>query len=225
MIVTIDGPAGAGKSSVALKLAENLGFFFLDTGAMYRCVTLACMRAQVDLHDPAATLEIANCCQIDLARGSVALNRLDVTREIRNPAVAKSIKAIAENPEIRELMVQQQRRICTGQDCVTEGRDQGTVAFPNAECKIFLTATAEERARRRYQQLLDAGIDSDFDEILIQQNQRDANDSNRLTGPLIAAPDAIVVATDGMSEQQVLDKLLEIVRSRRSDPSSQSVTK
>jgi cytidylate kinase len=155
----------------------------------------------------------------------VALNRLDVTREIRNPAVAKSIKTIAENPEIRELMVQQQRRICEGQDCVTEGRDQGTVAFPNAECKIFLTATSEERARRRYQQLLDAGIDADFDEILIQQNQRDENDSNRLAGPLVAAPDAIVVATDGMSEQQVLDKLLEIVRSRRSGPSSQPVTK
>jgi cytidylate kinase len=225
MIVTIDGPAGAGKSSVALKLAETLGFFFLDTGAMYRCITLACMQAQVDLEDPAATLDMAQCCQIDLAKGSVALNQIDVTRQIRTPAVAKSIKPIAENPEIRALMVQQQRRICAGQDCVTEGRDQGTVAFPDAECKIFLTATPEERARRRYQQLLDNGIDADYDEILRQQNQRDENDSNRLAGPLIAAPDAFVVGTDGMSEQQVHDKLLEIVRLRIVDNTSESVTK
>lgn len=214
MIVTIDGPAGAGKSSVSLKLADALGFFFLDTGAMYRCVTLACLRANIDLSDPSAALEIAKSCEIELAKGSVKLNRDDVTREIRNPTVAKSIKPIAENPRIRELMVQQQRKICADRDCVTEGRDQGTVAFPDAQCKIFLTASPQERARRRVQQLLDNNIDADYDEILSQQNQRDQNDSSRQAGPLRAAPDSIVVITDGMTEQQVLEHLLGIVKDR-----------
>jgi cytidylate kinase len=214
MIVTIDGPAGAGKSSVSLKLAEALGYFFLDTGAMYRCVTLACLRAKIDLSDPQATLAIAKTCEIELSKGSVKLNQDDVTREIRNPTVAKSIKPIAENPHIRELMVQAQRSICQNRDCVTEGRDQGTVAFPDAQCKIFLTASPQERARRRYQQLLDSNIDADYDEILNLQNQRDENDSNRETGPLRAASDAIFVSTDGMSEEQVLAKLTQIVRSR-----------
>lgn len=214
MIVTIDGPAGAGKSSVSLKLADALGFFFLDTGAMYRCVTLACLRANIDLSDPSAALEIAQSCEIELAPGSVKLNRDDVTREIRNPTVAKSIKPIAENPRIRELMVQQQRKICADRDCVTEGRDQGTVAFPDAQCKIFLTASPQERARRRVQQLLDNNIDADYDEILSQQNQRDQNDSSRQAGPLRAAPDSIVVITDGMTEQQVLEHLLGIVKDR-----------
>ena len=197
MIVTIDGPAGAGKSSVAHKLAEALGFFFLDTGAMYRCVTLACLRAEIDLQDTSATLAIARGCKIEMSKGSVKLNHLDVTREIRNPLVAKSIKPIAGCPAIRELMVQEQRRICS-----------------NIDCKIFLTATPEERARRRFQQLLDNDMDADYDEILRQQNERDANDSNRQSGPLKAAGDAIVVYTDGLTEQQVLEKLLEIVRVR-----------
>ena len=214
MIVTIDGPAGAGKSSVSLKLAEALGFFFLDTGAMYRCVTLACLSSRIDMSDPQATLQIAKSCQIELSKGTVKLNDQDVTREIRNPTVAKSIKPIAENPQIRDLMVQAQRRICQDRDCVTEGRDQGTVAFPNAQCKIFLTASAEERARRRYQQLLDNQIDADYDEILNLQNQRDENDSKRQTGPLRAAGDAIVVNTDGLSEEEVLAKLIGIVRSK-----------
>lgn len=221
MIVTIDGPAGAGKSSVSLKLADALGFFFLDTGAMYRCVTLACLRAQIDLSDPSAALEIAKSCEIELAKGSVKLNRDDVTREIRNPTVAKSIKPIAENPRIRELMVQQQRKICADRDCVTEGRDQGTVAFPDAQCKIFLTASPQERARRRVQQLLDNNIDADYDEILSQQNQRDQNDSSRQAGPLRAAPDSIVVITDGMTEQQVLEHLLGIVKDRLGQGSRQ----
>jgi len=214
MIVTIDGPAGAGKSSVSLRLADALGFFFLDTGAMYRCVTLACLRRGIDLDDPQATLDLARTCKIELSKGLVLLNGDDVTKEIRTPTVAKSIKPIAENPLIRELMVQEQRRICSGRDCVTEGRDQGTVAFPDAQCKIFLTASPEERARRRYLQLLDNGIDADYSEILQLQNERDENDSKRQTGPLKAAADAIVVSTDGLNEGQVLDKLLEIVRQR-----------
>ncbi|MFN6139151.1 MAG: (d)CMP kinase, partial [Planctomycetota bacterium] len=120
----------------------------------------------------------------------------------------------ADHPPNRELMVKSHRSSCHDRDCVTEGRDQGTVAFPNAQCKIFLTASAEERARRRYQQLLDNQIDADYDEILNLQNQRDENDSKRQTGPLRAAGDAIVVNTDGLSEEEVLAKLIGIVRSK-----------
>lgn len=214
MIVTIDGPAGAGKSSVSHRLANALGFFFLDTGAMYRCVTLACLRSDTDLDNPQATLDVARTCEIELGNGFVKLNGADVTLEIRTPKVAKSIRSIAENHRIRELMVDQQRRICADRDCVTEGRDQGTVAFPQAQCKIFLTASPEERARRRYLQLLDNNIDADYEEILRLQNERDENDSKRQSGPLKAASDAVVVSTDGMNEQQVLEKLLGIVRLR-----------
>lgn len=220
MIVTIDGPAGAGKSSVSLRLADALGYFFLDTGAMYRCVTLACLRADIDLEDAEATFAIAKNCRIELSKGAVRLNQDDVTREIRHPNVARSIKPIAENARIRELMVQEQRRICSDKDCVTEGRDQGTVAFPEAQCKIFLTASPEERARRRYLQLLDNNIDADYDEILRQQNERDQNDSWRAAGPLRAASDAVVVCTDGMTEEQVLERLLEIVRARAAQQAS-----
>jgi cytidylate kinase len=214
MIVTIDGPAGAGKSSVSVKLADTLGYFFLDTGAMYRCVTLACLRSKIDLDDPDAAFAIAQSCEILLGKGSVRLNQDDVTHQIRDPAVANSIKPIAGNPRIRELMVLQQRKICEGRDCVTEGRDQGTVAFPDAQCKIFLTASPQERARRRVQQLLERNIQADYEEILLQQNRRDENDSTRASGPLRAAADAIIVSTDGLTEQQVHDRLLEIVKSR-----------
>ena len=215
MIVAIDGPAGAGKSSVARALADELGFAFLDTGAMYRCVTLACLRSGVVLDDPEKSLSVANACHIELGVDSVKLNGEDVSKAIRQPEVSQSIKPIAGHPGIRALMVEQQRRICAQGDYVTEGRDQGTVAFPMAECKIFLTASPEERARRRVEQLIRGGVQAEYQAILAQQNERDANDSNRTTGPLRAATDAIYVSTDGMSEQQVLEQLLTIVQSKQ----------
>lgn len=215
MIVAIDGPAGAGKSSVARALADELGFAFLDTGAMYRCVTLACLRSGVALDDPEKSLSVANACHIELGVDSVKLNGEDVSKAIRQPEVSQSIKPIAGHPGIRALMVEQQRRICAQGDYVTEGRDQGTVAFPMAECKIFLTASPEERARRRVEQLIRGGVQAEYQAILAQQNERDANDSNRSTGPLRAATDAIYVSTDGMSEQQVLEQLLTIVQSKQ----------
>jgi len=215
MIVTIDGPAGAGKSSVAKRLSKVLGFSFLDTGAMYRCVTLACLRRNIPLRDPSAVAQIAMDLAIELREDSVWMDGEDVTIAIRTPEVTRSIKAIADNLQVRAAMVQAQRRWVEGKDVVTEGRDQGTVAFPDAPCKIFLTASPEERARRRLRQLLDAGMDADYDEILRLQQERDENDMKRPTGGLRPASNAITVNTDGMQEDDVLQRLLEIVRDRR----------
>lgn len=181
---------------------------------MYRCVTLACLRRNIPLRDPSAVAQIAIHLAIDLREDSVWMDGEDVSIAIRTPEVTRSIKAIADNLQVRAAMVQAQRRWVEGKDVVTEGRDQGTVAFPDAPCKIFLTASPEERARRRLQQLLDAGIDADYDEILRNQQERDENDMKRPTGGLRPASNAITVNTDGMLEEDVLRRLLEIVRDR-----------
>ena len=215
MIVTIDGPAGAGKSSVAKRLAKEIGFQFLDTGAMYRCVTLACLRKQLSLTDHFAVAEIARSARIELDHSQVFLDGENVSQEIRRSAISHSIRAIADNQTVREIMVSIQRQWTQGRDVVTEGRDQGTVAFPNAECKIFLTATSEERARRRVGQLIELGMDADYSEILENQNLRDTHDTQRESGGLRAASDSITVWTDGMSEDDVLNCLIEIVQKKR----------
>ena len=215
VIVTIDGPAGAGKSSVAKRLASEIDFEFLDTGAMYRCVTLACIRRQLFLTQVDEVAAVARAIRIELAAGRVFLNGQNVSEEIRKPSITQSIRHIADNSSVRQVMVDLQRRWTEGRDVVTEGRDQGTVAFPNAECKIFLTATPEERARRRVGQLLELGMDADYLEILEQQNQRDSQDTNRESGGLKAASDSISVWTDGLSEEKVLQNLVEIVQAKR----------
>jgi cytidylate kinase len=216
LIVTIDGPAGAGKSSVAKRLAKQLGFDFLDTGAMYRCVTLACLRHGISLDQVESVAEIARDLKINLSPHCVELNGENVTEAIRTPKVTKSIQAIADNVQVRSILVNAQRKWGQGKDAVTEGRDQGTVAFPTAECKIFLTAGPEERARRRVAQLLELGVDVSFEEVLELQNQRDSQDTLRPEGGLRPAVDSIMVCTDGMSEDEVLNKLVNIVDQRRS---------
>jgi CMP/dCMP kinase len=216
LIVTIDGPAGAGKSSVAKRLAKELGFAFLDTGAMYRCVTLACMRRKLLMENKEEVAALARQLNIQLLASKVMLDGEDVTESIRTPNVTKSISAIANNVEVRDVMVEAQRRWSEGKDAVTEGRDQGTVAFPSAECKIFLTASPEVRAHRRVSQLIELGIDASFDEILENQKLRDDQDTKREKGGLRPADDAITVWTDGMTEKEVLKKLVEIVRKRNS---------
>lgn len=217
MIVTIDGPAGAGKSSVSRRLADEIGFSFLDTGAMYRCVTLACLQQGLDLGDQDAVANLAMDLAIDLDGDRVLLDGKDVSMRIRLPDVTNCIKQIADNMRVRQAMVDAQRRWAEERDVVTEGRDQGTVAFPHAECKIFLTATPEERARRRVIQLNENGFAADYDEILATQNLRDQQDMQREVGGLKAATDAITVWTDGLREDQVLARLIEIVRDKQAD--------
>ncbi len=212
MIVTIDGPAGAGKSSISRRLANELGFGFLDTGAMYRAVALKGLQAEIDWNDAERLVEFAKSATIDLSGQAVLLDGADVTHEIRSQQVTEVTRYAANNVGVREELVRMQREIADGKDMVTEGRDQGTLVFPHAECKIFLTASAEERARRRVSDLARRGEAVEYEVILQQQIRRDEEDSQRAVGPLLKADDAVEVMTDGMTEEQVLQKLVSIVQ-------------
>ncbi|MBX7167819.1 MAG: (d)CMP kinase [Pirellulales bacterium] len=214
MIVTIDGPAGAGKSTVARALARRLGYRFLDTGAMYRAVALAALERNVALDDPQAMGRLAQTLRIELPGDNVLLDGRDVTAAIRTPHVTRHIHYAADNPAVRAHLVTCQRQLAEHADVVTEGRDQGTVVFPRAECKFFLTASPEERARRRVAELAARGQEIAFDEVLADQNLRDARDAAREVGPLVRAADAIEVLTDGLSREQVIDQLEALVRRR-----------
>ena len=214
MIVTIDGPAGAGKSSAARSLARRLGFRFLDTGAMYRAVALAALRRGHDWSQPEALVELARSLRLELDSPRVLLDGEDVSQTIRTIEITSITHYAADNPGVRELMVEQQRVMAQSGDVVTEGRDQRTVVFPHAECKIFLTATPEERAQRRLEDLASRGQQTTLAEVLDKQNERDRRDSVRSCGPLRKAADAIEVCTDGMSPADVVDRLEALVRAR-----------
>lgn len=214
MIVTIDGPAGAGKSSVARQLANVLGFQFLDTGAMYRCVVLAALDAGIDLTDQVAMADIASEMKFSTDGDQISLNGQDVTAAIRTQEVTTSIHYVADNPQIRNILVRLQQDFASDVDVVTEGRDQGTVAFPNAECKIFLTASPVERARRRQEQLRQQGEQVELEVILQSQQTRDEQDEARELGGLHAAVDAVHVVTDGMKQFEVVEHLERLVRIR-----------
>lgn len=211
MIVTIDGPAGAGKSSIARDVADSLSFEFLDTGAMYRAITLAAIRAGLDLDDIHDLVALAGDVELVWAGDRILLDGDDVSDLIRTPEVTAKIRFIADPPEIRHMLTRQQRRLARGRDIVTEGRDQGSEVFPDADCKIFLTASPAERARRRCQQLADMGKPMRYEDILAAQNQRDLEDRLRPVGRLRAAADAIVVKTDGKSPDCVRGEVLRIV--------------
>lgn len=217
MIVTIDGPAGAGKSSIARQAADSLGFEFLDTGAMYRALALAGIRADVDWNDSAALLRLAKKVNIEFRQRCVWLNGNDVTALIRTPSVTDVIRNVADVVEIREILTEKQRAFVDGRDVVTEGRDQGSEVFPHAQCKIFLTASPEERARRRQQQLSEVGRYVPLEDILAQQNRRDQEDSTRPVGGLRPADDAIILHSDSLSLDEVLLEVLRIVHQRRGE--------
>ncbi len=212
MIVTIDGPAGAGKSTVARALARRLGFRFLDTGAMYRAVALAGMRHGVDWQRPDELAELARKITISVVGERILLGSEDVTEEIRTSAVTALTRHAADNQQVRRLLVELQRDVAAGDHFVTEGRDQGTVVFPEAECKVFLTADARHRAERRLNDLRAQGESATLEEVLAAQEKRDLEDSSRPIGALLPADDAVTVNTDGMTVDQVVDHLETIVR-------------
>ena len=211
MIITIDGPAGSGKSTVASRLAEVLGFQYLRTGLMYRAVALAGLRRGVDWNDPDALVRVAKEIRLTFDGPHIFLDGEDVSTEVDTLRVTAVTKYSAGNPAIREILTAMQQEYAARTNCITEGRDQGTVVFPNAELKIYLDATPEERARRRFEQKKALGEPADYDEILAGIVQRDFEDSTREIAPLKPAPDAVHILSDGMTVEEVVEKIRAMV--------------
>ena len=211
MIVTIDGPAGTGKSTVARILAERLGFEFLNTGAMYRAVAYACLQREIELTDAEAVGRVPPQVEILFANNRLLLDGHDVTEAIHGQDVTQGASLVAANPSVRAHLVELQRAAARGSNLVTEGRDQGTVVFPNAECKFFLTASPEERARRRQQELRAKGEFIPLDDLLRQQEVRDQRDENRTCSPLKPASDAAIIDSTSMTLEDVASHLEALV--------------
>jgi len=209
MVIAIDGPAGAGKSTVARAVAAALGFTYLDSGAMYRCVALAGLEREAPLDDPDAIGELARSLQIELDRDRVTLDGREVSAAIRAPLVTDAASRISVHPLVREAMVAAQRRLIAAGRYVAEGRDIGTVVSPEAPLKVFLTATPEERARRRAAQ-----TGEDEAAVLAAQRERDARDEGREHSALRAAPDAVEIDTTGLSEEEVVVGVVALARER-----------
>jgi cytidylate kinase len=219
VVVAIDGPAGTGKSSVARGLARALTARYLDTGAMYRIVTLAALRAGVDLTDADAVESIASDARVSVSHDpdgvSSYLGEEDVSSEIRGDEVTRAVSAVSSVPAVRRRLVGLQRQLAEGPgNVVVEGRDIGTVVLPDAPVKIFLTASAETRARRRNDQNVASGLPDDYDGVLADVQRRDHLDSTRAVSPLRAASDAVVVDTGDMTEAEVIAHLMDLVKQK-----------
>ncbi|WP_313674359.1 (d)CMP kinase [Mycolicibacterium sp.] len=217
-VIAIDGPAGTGKSTVSRRLAQALGARYVDTGAMYRIVTLAMLRAGVDLDDPdaiAAATEVPMSVGFDPQVEQTYLDGEDVSAQIRSDEVTRAVSAVAAVPAVRKHLVRLQRELAEGKDrVVLEGRDIGTVVLPDADVKIFLTASAETRATRRNDQNVAAGLPDDYETVLADVRRRDHLDSTRAVSPLRPADDAVIVDTSEMTQDQVIAHLRDLVETR-----------
>jgi cytidylate kinase len=229
LIITIDGPAASGKSTVARLVAQRLGASFLDTGAMYRAATLAAMRASVDMNDEKKLLNVLDNTKFQFAaeegKMAVRIDGVDVTGQIRRPEVTANARYIALAAKLRAKLVQMQRQFAAGEEkIITEGRDQGTVAFPNADIKFFLIADVAERAGRRQAQLRAEGdaesLDNPLEKTQKAIEERDKSDESRKIGPLKPAGDAIIVDTTGLAIEEVLEKLLDCIERQGSQKSA-----
>jgi cytidylate kinase len=217
VVIAVDGPAGTGKSSVSRGLARALGARYLDTGAMYRIVTLAVLRAGLDLDDANSIAAVAAGAKLavgyDPDEDRSYLAGEDVSTEIRGDEVTKAVSAVSAVPAVRTRLVELQRQLAAGTgSVVVEGRDIGTVVLTDADVKIFLTASAQERARRRNDQNIANGLGDDYEGVLADVQRRDHLDSTRAVSPLRAADDAVVVDTSDMSESEVIDHLVALVK-------------
>lgn len=213
--VAIDGPSGAGKSTIARKTAQSLGFIYVDTGALYRAIGLYMTRNGVSTEDAAAIAQELAKVEIELryveGEQRVFLNEEDVSDQIRTPEASMTASAVSAVPAVRDFLLELQRDIARKNDVIMDGRDIGTVVLPHADVKIFLTATAEDRARRRHAQLLESGMSVDFNQLLEEIEQRDYNDSHRAVAPLKQADDALLIDTSGNQLQESIDLLNAVI--------------
>jgi len=218
-IIAIDGPSGAGKSTLSRLLAERLGFTHIDTGAMYRCVALAVDRQQLDVNDVAALRQLCNDLTISFRRTSagqsVLLNGADVSTAIRQPHISLLTSQVSAVAPVREAMVAQQRQMGQSGGVVLEGRDIGSVVFPDAEVKFYLSASARERGRRRFEELREAGQSVDLEQTIAEVEARDVADRGREHSPLVCPEDAVLIDSTGLSIEQVLEKMLAHVQAKR----------
>jgi cytidylate kinase len=215
MIITIDGPAGAGKSSAARLLARRLGFDFLDTGAMYRAVTFAGLRDRLDLAREEHLARLVGAIRLDMPPGQVLLDGEDIFDKIRSPEITNASGAVASSPAVRAKLVQWQREIAAGRCVVCEGRDQGTIVFPQAHCKFFLFADPAERARRRHRELQAKGQAITLEEILQAQQARDARDAARDIAPMKPADDAVLLDSTHLTLDEVVERMEREIMQRK----------
>jgi len=223
IVIAIDGPSGAGKSTVARAVAERLGYLYVDSGAMYRAVGLAALERGLDPHDAERVAACAAPLEISLEKAAagapeagarVRVDGRDVTEAIRQPCVAQAASVVATIPQVRELLVAQQQRIGAGGGIVMEGRDIGTVVFPRAELKVFVTASVDERARRRYEQQREQGIDSSPEKTRQEVAERDHRDRTRKVSPLVQAPDAVYLESTALTAEDVVDVIVRLAEKK-----------
>ena len=216
MIVAVDGPAGSGKGTVTKRIEEKLGFLNLDTGATYRCVALQTLREGIALNDEKNIIDIANNIDIKIDNAGdkdiILLNGEDVSKEIRTKEVTAVVSQISSIIPVREKMVEVQRSLAKGKNIIVEGRDIGTVVFPNADVKIYLDASEEIRAKRRYEEYVQNGIDTTYEEVLENVKMRDYNDMHKPYGALKKADDAIVLDSTDLTIEEVVEKIIKIIK-------------
>lgn len=212
LIIAIDGPSGAGKGTIARAIAKELGYRHIDSGAMYRAVGWKAIRQDVPLDDEAAVAALAERSRIDVSSTAITIDDADVTRAIRTPEIDRAAAAVARLPRVRAVLVDRQRQLGAGGGIVMEGRDIGTVVFPDADLKVYLDASPEERARRRSVDPAHTGVPAAVSEVATLLTQRDEQDRTRTASPLLVAKDAVVVDTTGKSVDKVVEEVMTVVR-------------
>ena len=212
LVIAIDGPAGAGKSTISKLIAKNLGINYIDTGAMYRAITYKCIKEDIDVNDIQRVVDLCSRTDVDFVDNYIYLDGQRLNEEIRTLQVSSRVSDVAKIPQVREFLLEKQREIGKRSDVILDGRDVGTHIFPNAKYKFFLNASAQERGRRRYQELIDKGQSVVLEEIIEDIKKRDYIDSTREVAPLLKADDAIEVDTTSMTIDQVVTYISDMVR-------------